>query len=177
MKDLVCGGLAPDFEFDFQCVFPSALFEDGAIRSALEATGSEQEARANLMPVFCHRAARIAFAEAADRVKEAMWNANWGILAEGAHETGEDEADRTARLAGRIREKIAAAREGRISERVIRLGILQIHSFEAERMKGRTIDPVALRAFETGTPPVLRPLGMWEAQVLIHQADMLRERH
>lgn len=180
MTDTLCGGVAPEFEFDFELVFPAALFGDRVIRPALKEAGIERDSRANRMPVFCNRAARLAFAEANDRVKEAMWNAGWGIRAGRDLDDDENEAARAARLAIRIREKIAAEREGRISSRVKRLGILQIHFFEAERLKGRSVDPGALKAcleHEAGAAhPGIRPLGMWEAQALIHSADMLRGR-
>lgn len=178
MTDTVCSGLAAEFEFEFELVFPAALFKDRAIRQALKEAGIERDSRANRMPVFCSRAARIAFAEANDRVKEAMWNAGWGIRPDSDLGGDEDEAARVDRLAGRIREKIIAEREGKISKRVKRLGILQIHFFEAERLKGRSVDSGALKACldyeDDAVQPSLRPLGMWEAQALIHSADMQR---
>lgn len=180
MSDTLCGGVAPEFEFDFVFVFPAVLFGDRVIRQALKEAGIERDSRANRMPVFCNRAARLAFAEAHDRVKEAMWNAGWGIRADRDLDDDENEAARAARLAERIRAKITAEREGRISRRAKRLGILQIHFFEAERLKGRSVDPGALNAGleseDEAARPGLRPLGMWEAQALIHTADMLRGR-
>jgi hypothetical protein len=179
MKDFVNGGLAPEFEFDFQLVFPPALFEDQEIFDALKEAGIEQEGRTNRMPGFRHCAARIAFAEAADRVKEALWNAGWGLRSDCGHAEDEDGANRVERLSRRIRDMIAAVRAGKISQRSMRFGVLQIHFFEAERMKGRAIDPAAIRACddcETSPAATLRSLGMWEAQALIHRADVLRDR-
>ncbi|WP_424930930.1 hypothetical protein [Amaricoccus macauensis] len=169
----VSGGLTPEFAYDFHPVFPARLFELRDIRAVLKEAGVALDSKENRMPVFRHGAARLAFAEAADRVKEAMWNAGWGLNAEFGDEDGSED-NRAERLAARIREKIAAERAGLISHRAMLHGIKQLHRFEGERMKGRMIDPGALRDHEgesrTGST-TLKPLDIWRAQVLINSAD------
>lgn len=177
MTEHVCGGLAPEYAFDFELVFPAKLFARPGLRAILTEAGIERDAKANRMPVFRHSAARLAFAEASDRVKEAMWTAGWAIRAEAGADLREDEEARVLRLAERILEKVAAEREGMIARRVMLLGIQQIHGFEAERMKGRIIHPGALRDLRQKVreeEQILEPIGMWEAQALISSADRLR---
>lgn len=177
MSEHVCGGLAPEYAFDFELVFPAKLFAKPGLRAILTEAGIERDAKANRMPVFRHFAARLAFAEACDRVKEALWNAGWAIRAEAGEDLREEEEARVLRLAERILEKVAAEREGMISRRVMLLGIQQIHGFEAERMKGRMIEPGALgdlRREVQERKQDLEPIGMWEAQALISCTDRLR---
>jgi hypothetical protein len=166
------GGLAQEFEFDLEFVFPPDLFRDRTIRHALAEAGITRDDRANRMPVFLSKAGRIAFAEANDRVKEAMWNAGWAVAAGADIDAADDEKARCGRLRDKILEKIAACENGWISPEVMRLGLLQLHQFEAERLKGRSLDPSALG--KTEAPRTHPVLGMWEAQALIQAADMER---
>ncbi|WP_111428471.1 hypothetical protein [Rhodobacteraceae bacterium DSL-40] len=170
-----CTHVERDFAFDFVPVFPEDLFEDPEICVVLAEAGITPDARGNRLAVLRTPQARIAFLEAEDRVKEAMWNAGWAVSA-GAGEAAESEAARSSRLRDRIVEKAASMREGRISPQVMRLCVLQLHRFEAERLQGRRLDPGALReALPGGGDEVHLPeFGMWEAQALIQAADRLR---
>jgi len=169
-----CTHVERDFAFDFVPVFPEDLFEDPEICVVLAEAGITPDARGNRLAVLRTPQARIAFLEAEDRVKEAMWNAGWAVA--GAGEAAESEAARSSRLRDRIVEKAASMREGRISPQVMRLCVLQLHRFEAERLQGRRLDPGALReALPGGGDEVHLPeFGMWEAQALIQAADRLR---
>lgn len=170
-----CTHVERDFAFDFTPVFPAGVFEDPEIRAVLAEAGITPEARGNRLAVLRTPQARIAFLEAEDRVKEAMWNAGWAVSA-GAGEAAESEADRCSRLRDRILEKTSSVREGRISPQVMRLCLLQLHRFEAERLQGRRLDPGALREAlpVEGDGACLPVFGMWEAQALIQAADRLR---
>ncbi|MEM8569302.1 MAG: hypothetical protein AAGG56_00215 [Pseudomonadota bacterium] len=165
------------FAFDFIFVFPPALFEDPKIGSALADAGLVCDARTNRMPVFRNQVARIALAEAQDRVKEAMWDAGWALLDESDSLEDGAHAKRLSRLADTIRDKISSEREGKISRRVRRIGLKQLHAFEVERLKGRAMDPCALKdanGFAENAAEASVRLEMWEAQTLIQMADRLR---